>query len=144
MNQEIKLKVLNTLNIEESLHMTEDDIEEAISNEDWIILEDEEADIMAREQIESSLWAFNYSFLVKHSNVIAKIPEDIFKIMVERMCEDANEIVLALIDNLNDFIEDTINTDGRGHFIASYDFIEYEVEIDIDDSKKVYYAYRLN
>ena len=41
---------------------------------------------------------------------------------------------------MDEFIEDAISADGRGHFLSSYD--SEEVEIDIDD--ETYFAYRLN
>jgi hypothetical protein len=44
----------------------------------------------------------------------------------QRSCENANGLVRALIDDMDEFIEDAINADGRGHFIAYYDGVENE------------------
>lgn len=54
----------------------------------------------------------------------------------ENCCEGANGLVYALIDNIDEFIEDAIIADGRGHFISYYDGVENELN-DL-------YIYRLN
>lgn len=58
----------------------------------------------------------------------------------ERLYEGANAIIHALIDDLNDFVDDAIAADGRGHFISSYDGEEHEVTVD----GETYYVYRLS
>jgi hypothetical protein len=44
----------------------------------------------------------------------------------EAKCEDANETIAALITDIDEFIEDAICADGRGHFLNGYDGEEYE------------------
>tara|TARA_R100000773_G_C4157081_1_gene76587 strand:- start:29 stop:487 length:459 start_codon:yes stop_codon:yes gene_type:complete len=90
-------------------------------NESYMVLTDEEADEKVKEYIEDSAWAFNSSFLAAHS----KVDENVFKTLQEQ-CESSNEAVLSLIDDFDHFVDDAILSDGRGHFLASYDGAEEE------------------
>ena len=54
----------------------------------------------------------------------------------EHSCESLNGLVYALIDDIDEFIQDAINADGRGHFISYYDGEENE--------ENGLYIYRLN
>ena len=56
--------------------------------------------------------------------------------MQQELCEDANEIVKAIITDINEFIEDAISSDGRGHFLNGYDGTEEELN--------GFYIYRTN
>jgi len=95
---------------------------------EYLVLTDCEADELAAERIRESLWAFNAEFISSHTkhgfddSQIAAIKE-----MQSRLCESANSIIEALIVDLDHFISDAVSSDGRGHFIASYDSNEYEV-----------------
>ena len=109
--------------------------------EEWLVLTDEEADALARERIEGALWAFNTEFLRAHSKAlrsdgavkaIRKAQED--------LCEGANDLVRALIDDFDHFVADAIRADGRGHFLAGYDFEEIETRVD----GQTVYLYREN
>jgi hypothetical protein len=44
----------------------------------------------------------------------------------ERLCERANPLVLALIEDQRYFVHDAKIADGRGHFLAGYDGEECE------------------
>ena len=102
---------------------------------------DEEAQEACKENIKQSLWAFNASFIIDHSKL--EYSSDVEKCLREmqgKLCESANELVAALIEDMDSFIEDAISADGRGHFLSSYS--GDEEEIDIDD--ETYFAYRLN
>lgn len=90
-------------------------------NESYMVLTDEEADEKVKEYIKDSVWAFNSSFLAAHS----KVDENVFKTLQEQ-CESSNEAVLSLIDDFDHFVDDAILSDGRGHFLASYDGAEEE------------------
>ena len=102
---------------------------------------DEEADQAVKENIKQSLWAFNAEFIIDHAKVgysdafVKQLKE-----MQAKLCEGCNDLVECLIEDLDEFIDDAIGADGRGHFLSSYD--GNENEIDIDD--ETYYAYRLN
>jgi hypothetical protein len=102
---------------------------------------DEEAQDACKENIKQSLWAFNASFIIGHSKIAySNDLEKSLKEMQGKLCESANELVAALIEDIDAFIEDAIGADGRGHFLSSYD--GNEEEIDLDD--ETFYAYRLN
>ena len=107
----------------------------SFGNEEYMILTDDEADEKVAEYIKDSVWAFNPSFLSSHSG----IDEDVFKLLQDK-CESANEAVLKLIKDFDEFVEDAVATDGRGHFLSSYDGYENEQEHD----NETYYIYRTN
>lgn len=101
--------------------------------EEYYICTEEEADSLAEQEIISSLWAFNSDFIAEHTKVYdvltVKEAGDLAKNiahMTLEMCEDSNMIIEALIEDIDEFIEDAINEDGRGHFIAMYDGREHE------------------
>lgn len=92
---------------------------------EYLVLTDSEADDKARENILESVWAFNHSFLSAHSEAIAEMDEEVFK-KIQEMCESANKTILRLIDDVDHFVNDAILSDGRGHFMSSYDGEENE------------------
>lgn len=105
---------------------------EVIGNE-YKVLTDEEADNEAKESILNSLWAFNADFILEHTefyktayNYECKEFTEALQQLQERLCESANSIVKALIYDLDVFIDDAIDADGRGHFISYYDGKENE------------------
>jgi hypothetical protein len=102
---------------------------------------DEQAQEACKENIKQSLWAFNASFIIDHSKIaFSNDLEKSLKEMQSKLCEGANELVAALIEDLDEFIEDAISADGRGHFLSSYDGNEEEIKI----NNEYFYAYRLN
>lgn len=115
---------------------------EIIGNE-YKVLTDDEADEKAAEYIKESLWVFNAEFILQHSaafeNTTTCEDEDIIKalrMVQENICESANALVKALIYDIDTFIEDAIDADGRGHFLSSYDGEEHE--------SNGFYVYRTN
>jgi len=111
-----------------------DEDEFEVYEQEYLVLTDEEADERAKEYILESVWSFNAWFLVAH--MPEGVDEDAIKLIQEKCCEDANNTFLAMIEDKDYFVEDAISTDGRGHFLSSYDGSEYEVE--------GYYIYRTN
>lgn len=102
----------------------------------FYVADDEQADQLAEQRIKDSLWAFNTSFIAEHSQVIKNSGSRgiaAFDKMQEVLCEDANAIVEAVIDDMDAFISDAIAADGRGHFIANYDGGENEISVDGHD-----------
>lgn len=100
---------------------------------EFLVLTDDEADEKAREEIRQSLWAFNPEFILKHTKVYENTTDyedeaiiEALKEVQSRICESANELVYALINDFDEFCEDAIYVDGRGHFLAYYDGSEYE------------------
>lgn len=109
-----------------------------IDGDEYLMLSDDEANMRARREIRDSLWAFLSSFIRSHSSV--DIPEKYIEKMQSEMCEQCNEIIYGLIkDNFDEFVEDAIDADGRGHFIATYD--GKEIELKTDD--ETIYLYRI-
>lgn len=106
----------------------------SVDGREYAVGSNSEADDAAKECIRSSVWAFNPGFLSNHTNLDA----DIIKIIQEAKCEDANEPLMQLIDNFNEFVADAIGADGRGHFLSSYDGEENTLDgIDRDDAKEI-------
>lgn len=91
----------------------------------YLVLTDEEADEKAREYILDSLWAFNADFLASNTG----LPAEVFTALQDK-CEDANETFKTLIEkcgDLDEFVSEAISSDGRGHFMNSYDGQENEL-----------------
>jgi hypothetical protein len=116
----------------------EADIEEAervIDN--YLILTDDEANKMAKQYIEDSICFFNASFIASHCD--ADISQEAIEAIQEKY-EASNPILLKLIKDIDYFVEDAISSDGRGHFLSSYDGEESEQEV----KGTTYFIYRTN
>jgi len=104
---------------------------------EYFVLTDDEANTYAKVNIRDSLWAFRAEFIARYTKVtlddraIAAL-----KNVQEILCEDANELIYALIENFDVFVEDAIRADGRGHFISQHDGEEHE--------QGKYYIYRVS
>lgn len=95
-----------------------------VDDKEYLICEDlREVIKSVSEHCKETLWAFLPSFLAKHTNVSEKVIKSI-----QKHCEEGNEALLKLIDDWDDFVKDAIETDGAGHFLASHD----DQEIDLD------------
>lgn len=106
---------------------------------EYLVLTDKEASKYAKESILESAWAFNAWFILDNLNSKFRDAnrdtlEEIVKLAQEK-CEDGNEIILGMITKRS-FVDEAIQCDGRGHFLATYDGEENE-----QDS---YYIYRIN
>lgn len=104
---------------------------------EFLVVTDNEADQFAADEIKESVWAFNTNFIIEHSSALDfdEESEEIVKAIQEK-CEDGNKAILKLIDDLDEFVEDAVRYDGRGHFLAKYDGEENE--------EGNYYIYRTN
>jgi hypothetical protein len=106
---------------------------------EYLVLTDDEADTRLRAEIRDSVWAFNPNFIADHSSACSanrKAFAEIFKIAQEKLCEDANPLLLEIIDDFDEFADDAEASDGREHFLAQYD----DKEIELGDGL---YAYRV-
>jgi len=105
---------------------------------EFLVLTDEEAEDKTSEEIKELLWAFNTDFILDHSNLENYTEKTLkaFQTMQSELCENANEIVKAIIIDLDEFISDAVEADGRGHFLSGYDGEEIE--------EGEYYIYRTN
>lgn len=117
----------------EFLEIDLDEIEESSYDSDlfevpgaeWLVLDDDEADQRAADYIRSSVWAFNASFL-QHYMADGKLSAEDIERLRGDSCEDINDAFLAMIDDEQEFIDDAIRADGRGHFMNTYDGEERE------------------
>ena len=107
-------------------------------SEEYLVLTEEEADERVREEILESVWAFNLSFLNSHARDGVDFED--MKDFQESKCEEANKTFLALIKDVDHFVDDAIMADGRGHFISGYDGAENEVKI----RDTYFFIYRIN
>lgn len=105
---------------------------EIIGNE-YKVLTDEEADETAKDEILNSLWAFRAEFVLHHTVFYEDSTQTEDQAFIEalqdlqgKIAESATPIVKALIKNLDEFVSDAIDVDGRGHFISWYDGREHE------------------
>lgn len=113
-----------------------DEYSEMMDN--YEVYDNRNAQKRAEEYIMDSLWTFNSDFILDHSHV--KMDAHYLSKIQGEMCEDANDLVKSLIDDIDVFIEDAISADGRGHFISTYDGEEHEIQYDGID----YFVYRIN
>jgi hypothetical protein len=108
-------------------------------NTEYLVLTGKEMDQRTEEYIMDSLWAFNIDFIGSHSNLNESALKALNKMQSE-LCEDANELVKAVIRDIDHFVKDAILSDGRGHFLSGYDGEENEIE----HKKVMFYIYRTN
>lgn len=115
------------------LEVSKEEAQNLIENESYLVLTDEEAQARAIEEIRESLWAFNADFILNHNERAAGLDfyeHEAAKKALEnaqgRSYESLNGFIYAFIDDFDEFAEDAINADGRGHFISFYDGKEHE------------------
>ena len=120
-----------------------------VYGDEYLVMDDDRAYATAYHEISQLLWAFNTDFILDHLKDEIKYGNDpvdldelkaCIKLVQEKLCEGANAIIHALIDDLEGFVDDAIAADGRGHFISPYDGEEHEVTVD----GETYYIYRLS
>lgn len=109
---------------------------------EYLVLTEEDVNDMAGKYIKDSLWAFNADFIMSTCglNTNKKVCESLQRMQAET-CEWCNDFILALIEGtcgLDDFIQEAIFADGRGHFLSMYDGEEHEINI----GSETYYIYR--
>ena len=112
-----------------------EDAQDDLDSEHYLVYTDEEANYAVRENIEEMVWAFTPSFLSAHTGV----DEEVFVALADR-CEANNDSFKRMIKDFNAFVDDAVNCDGRGHFLAPYDHEENEITF----NGITYYIYRRN
>ena len=125
----------NFLDLEETEIYVSNNAFELDNGKEYLVLTDDEADQVALDYIKDTLWAFNASWLASYTG----LHEAVFEALSEGY-ENSNEAIMALINNagsMDEFVQESIDADGRGYFVANYDWEEIELEND-------YYAYRVN
>ena len=107
---------------------------------EYLVLTDDEADEKAKQEILETLWAFNSEFILSCCEldssrcVVASLRD-----MQENCCESCNAFIRALIEGtcgIGEFVYQAIESDGREHFIATYD--------DEENEQDEYFIYRVN
>ena len=91
------------------------------ANESYMILSDKEAEKKCNEYIWDNLWSFKAEFLQHYMPLEVEHIEKI-----QELYEDANDILVKLVDNKGGLERDAKLSDGRGHFLATYDGAEEE------------------
>jgi hypothetical protein len=145
--------MLENTTLEEStklriLREWDEDLDDELDIDDYLVLTDEEATSAAQDVVKSSLWTFSvdslYDFIPNISSFSYyqdKAFRRILKNLLENECESADVVLeLLLGENLDDFVDEMISNAGRGQFLASYDNEEHYV----DYNGVTYYIYRTN
>lgn len=109
------------------------------TNTDVMVMTEQAREKEAKDCIRESLWAFNSSFIVNHikESVVKEMSdyeydklESVISNITGDMCESANGLIFALIEDFDEFFEEAISCDGYGHFLNKYDGTEDEVDVD--------------
>ena len=107
----------------------------------YLVLTDDEADAACAQQIRESLWACRVAFIARYTEPrLNERAQNALLQVVSDLCEDANDLVLALVRDLDGLVRDIISEDGRGGVLATYDGDEDAVTVD----RTNYYIYRTN
>ena len=117
------------------------------THEEYYVFTEKEADEKAKDEILNELWAFNADFVLRHNANFESLDNWEYDAALESLrkaqemnCESLNGLMRCLISDIDEFVEDAINADGRGHFISRYDGRENEVEY----KGTTYYIYRID
>lgn len=137
------MKNLKIKALAEFLDITEEEAMKLIKNEDYLVLTDKEAEKKAKREILNSLWAFNADFILQHCKNADSMNsyERVSAVQAlqdaqAKSCESLNGLIYAIINDINEFVNDAIKADGRGHFLSYYDGEENE--------QNGFFIYRLN
>jgi hypothetical protein len=111
---------------------------------DYLCLTDDEADKKAVEYIEESLWAFNADFILNFAGCNENGAAKALCEMQGKLCESANPLIKAMIQDVSGFADEAIKCDGRGHFLSQYDGNENEQDVKCGKEAETFYIYRCN
>lgn len=127
----------------------DDNVFETDDGEEYLVVDEEEADEFVKEEIGNSLWAFNADFILRHmkgyDDITTEDEEAVVKaieLVQEKLSESANPLIAAIIEDFDEFVSDAVDADGRGHFLAFYD--GEEIELADDRGYIQFYAYQRN
>lgn len=110
----------------------------SLDSKEYAIGTDSEAQKAAENYVKDSIWAFNASFILNHCGLPLELEEAIQAFQGDK-CESANDALLTLVEkcgSVENFTEEAIAADGRGHLLNPYDGEEYE--------EGEFFIYRLN
>lgn len=101
-----------------------------VGNREYRVGTDDQSCDAALSTAEESLWAFSPEFWSDYTEPDTVIDIDYWQRIQGDLCEDFDGIIRALCANhLQDLIEDAVRIDGYGHFLATYDGEEHNVEL---------------
>lgn len=101
---------------------------EAQGNE-YLVLDESDADAAARDDYRRSLWAFNAEFLVE--DMPNGVTVYAIQALQNALYEGASEVFAGMLgDNLDSVLDRAIEADGRGHVLSPWDGEEYRVVIE--------------
>lgn len=91
----------------------------------WMVLTDEEADEQTKKHIKEKIWTFDDWFIKNHMSD-ERIEElenkniDIDELIVryQSLKKGGNDAIIDLIGDFDEFVENVIAEDGRGHFLS--------------------------
>lgn len=106
-------------------------------SQEFLVLTEEEAHEAVTDYIKESLWAFTPGFIGGHTRngLSDRAMQGLMKAQ-EACCEGVNDLVEAMIVDMEVFVKDAVEADGRGHFLSPYDGLEHEVN--------GFFIYRMN
>jgi hypothetical protein len=108
--------------------------------QEWAVGTEDKAQEAAIQYIKDNSWTFKPEFIASHTKGGASNGMIKAITALQEACESCNDDILSLIEDIDDFVEDAVSSDGRGMFLSPYDFNEQEVKI----GDEYYYAYRQN
>jgi hypothetical protein len=148
-----KQTLINYLKENDYPEITLEDISEGynesnfeVFGKEYNVFTEEEREKEVINYIKDSIWAFNANFILENSRInwsntreFQQI-EKALKEMQEKLCESANPLILALIEDFDLFIKNAVDSDGYGHFLSNYDGEENEKRV----NDQWFYIYRQN
>ena len=112
------------------------------TDQEYLIFTGKEADEECRIRIIEDLGLFDSEFIAKHTKARDKksFCEALEKMKLQLSNEELCEVIETMILKMDNFVQDSIETHGRGHFLAPFDEVETKVMVD----NCPYYVYRVN
>lgn len=101
-----------------------------------LVIHEQDITEAVEEAISSSLFAFRPRFLAE----VTELPEIVFSKLCD-LCEDGNDAIFAIIEStygFSDFCRKSVDEDGLGNYLSSYDGMTNEFEMD----GECYYFFR--
>ena len=109
--------------------------EAVVSMDDYLVYTDDEADEAVYNYINESVCFFRSDFIAAHTEVDKEVISKL-----QELHENSNQAIKSLIKDFDHFVNDAVLSDGRAHFLSSYDGEENEVNV----NGNTYYVYRSN
>ncbi|WP_079516533.1 hypothetical protein [Rossellomorea marisflavi] len=128
---------------EQAQAVIEEHVLENLCGTEFSVYDEDGAVEAVTEHIRQTVWAFRADFIAHR--IVTTEPVSFNELVrsiekVQELCEGANALLLAAIDDFDMFVSDAIGADGCGHFLNHYDGHEEEIIVD----GQAYYIYRQN